>query len=390
MPKAKFTTEHSAPSFAKPASATPDVKADRSIRLDRPDTERLDGAMRKRGRPAKMEGKTPRLSSLLDRRIRTRRASGAGGGFAGDLRQQAVVKIHYFSHTGGGGGGLAGHATYVSRAGASRPDGLAPERAVESAQERESAGHADYLTRDGAAGRDLFYTATQARIDGRAIAADWANSDKRHFRIVLTAEEGGALKDLPGYTREVMARAEATLGKPLAWLAIDHWDTDNPHTHIILRGRDRLGRDLILPRDFVKHGFRGIARDVATERLGARTPAQARAALDRETRRHAPTRLDRLIAEQLPKTGFVRIADLAAPNRDPALTQALKGRAKELERLGLAKPVRRNVLAFSANWQDRLKAMELHLDVAKRMAQARQAQSLTQMLGLGKGGGKER
>jgi type IV secretory pathway VirD2 relaxase len=390
MPKAKFTTEHSAPSFAKPASATLDVKADRSIRLDRPDTERLDGKMRKRGRPAKMESKAPRLSSLLDRRIKTRRASGTGGGFAGDLRQQAVVKIHYFSHAGGGGGGLAGHATYVSRDGAARPDDLAQGAADERAQERGSAGHADYLTRDGAAGRDLFYTATQDRIDGRAIAADWADSDKRHFRIVLTAEEGGALKDLPGYTREVMARAEATLGKPLAWLAIDHWDTDNPHTHIILRGRDRLGRDLILPRDFVKHGLRGIARDVATERLGARTPAQARDALDRETRRHAPTRLDRLIADQLPKTGVIRIADLAAPNRDPALTQALKARAKELERLGLAKPVRRNVLAFSANWQDRLKAMELHLDVAKRMAQARQVQSLTQMLGLGKGGGKER
>jgi hypothetical protein len=122
----------------------------------------------------------------------------------------------------------------------------------------------------------------------------------------------------------------------------------------------------------------------------ARTPAQARSALDRETRRHGPTRLDRLIADQLPQTGVVRIADLTAPNRDPALTQALKARAKELERLGLAKPIRRNVLAFSANWQDRLKAMELHLDVAKRMAQARQAQSLTQMLGLGKGGGKER
>ncbi len=91
-----------------------------------------------------------------------------------------------------------------------------------------------------------------------------------------------------------------------------------------------------------------------------------------------------------PKTGIIRIADLTAPNRDPALAQALKARAKELERLGLAKAVRRNVLAFSANWQDRLKAMELHLDVAKRMAQARQAQSLTQMLGLGKGGGKER
>jgi hypothetical protein len=113
MPKAKFTTEHSAPSFAKPASAMLDVKANRSIRLDRPEAERLDGAMRKRGRPAKMEGKPPRLSSLLDQRVKTRRASGVGGGFAGDLRQQAVVKIRYFSHAGGGfgkngGGGLAG------------------------------------------------------------------------------------------------------------------------------------------------------------------------------------------------------------------------------------------------------------------------------------------
>jgi type IV secretory pathway VirD2 relaxase len=167
-------------------------------------------------------------------------------------------------------------------------------------------------------------------------------------------------------------------------------DTDNPHTHIILRGRDRLGRDLILPRDFVKHGLRGIARDVATERLGARTPAQARAALDRETRRHAPTRLDRLIADQLPKSGIVRIADLTVPNRNPALSQALKTRAKELERLGFAKPIRRNVLAFSANWQDRLKAMELHLDVAKRMAQARQVKVMERAMGLVKGIGVER
>lgn len=386
MPKASFTRKNSAASLANPASAEPSLKADRSIRLDRPDAERLDGKMSKRGRPAKNAGKTPALSSLLDRRIKTRRSSGFGANsFAGDLRQQAVVKIHYFNHAGGGGGGLASHATYVSRDGAARVEA---EREVEPAQAAER--HTDYLTRDGAGGRDLFYSADKDRIDGRTFAADWAEADRRHFRIVLTAEEGGALKDLPGYTRDVMARAEAALGKPLAWLAIDHWDTDNPHTHIILRGRDRLGRDLILPKEFVRHGLRGIARDVATERLGARTPDQAREALDRETRRHAPTRLDRLIADQLPKDGVVKVADLKAPNADPALSQALKARAKELERLGLAKSVRRNVLAFSPDWQARLKAMELHLDVAKRMAQARQVKGMEKMLGLVKGVGPDR
>jgi hypothetical protein len=129
---------------------------------------------------------------------------------------------------------------------------------------------------------------------------------------------------------------------------------------------------------------------VATERLGARTPNQAREALDRETRRHAPTRLDRLIAEQLPKDGVVKVADLKTPNADPALSQALKARAKELERLGLAKPVRRNVLAFSPDWQARLKAMELHLDVAKRMAQARQVKAVELMRGPVQSIGKDR
>jgi type IV secretory pathway VirD2 relaxase len=380
MPKASFTRKNSAASLANPASAEPDLKADRSIRLDRPDAERLDGKVSKRGRSVKNAGKAPRLSALLDRRIKTRRSSSFGnGGFPGDLRQQAVVKIHYFNHAGDGGGGLASHATYVSRDGAAR---LEAEREAEPGQAAER--HADYLTRDGAAGRDLFYTVDKDRIDGRATAADWAEADRRHFRIVLTAEEGGALKDLPGYTREVMARAVAALGKRLAWLAIDHWDTDNPHTHIILRGRDRLGRDLILPKEFVRHDLRGIARDVATERLGERTPSQVRDALDRETRQHAPTRLDRLIADQLPKDGAVKVADLKAPNADPALSQALKARAKELERLGLTKPVRRNVLAFAPDWQARLRAMELHLDVAKRMAQARQVKGMEKLLGLAK------
>jgi hypothetical protein len=132
--------------------------------------------------------------------------------------------------------------------------------------------------------------------------------------------------------------------------------------------------------------LRGIARDVATERLGERTKDQARESLERETRRHAPTRLDRIILDQVEKDGTLTVAQLKAPNRDPALTQALKARAVELERLGLAWSVRRNVLQMTPGWHDRLKAMELHLDVAKRMAQARQiqAQTLARAIQLGK------
>jgi len=50
---------------------------------------------------------------------------------------------------------------------------------------------------------------------------------------------------------------------------------------------------------------------------------------------------------------------------------ALKRRARELQRMGLARAVMRNVLAFDPDWRQRLQAMELHLDVRKRIVQER-------------------
>ena len=39
----------------------------------------------------------------------------------------------------------------------------------------------------------------------------------------------------------------------LDWVAVDHWDTDNPHTHIVLRGHAGNGRgkdqDLVIAPD---------------------------------------------------------------------------------------------------------------------------------------------
>jgi type IV secretory pathway VirD2 relaxase len=217
----------------------------------------------------------------------------------------------------------------------------------------------------------LFYDATDDDMKGRALAADWGESDRRHFRIILSPENGSRLGDLKSYTREVMARAEAALGTKLEWVAVDHHDTDNPHTHIILRGRRDDGRDLVIPRDYVSHGFRSAAQDVATERLGPRGRDDARLALVRETRAHRLTRLDRMIDGQLDEQGRIRVAQLRSPNRSPDLTDALKARAQELKRLGLAREVSRNVFQFEPGWQDALKAMELHLDIRKALMRSR-------------------
>ncbi len=356
--------------------------AAQSQRLLRKDKDELRGKLG-RARSGGASGSTNTLSRLIDKRTPLRRHFGAGRDGHGttpsmsfDQRQRAVVKVHYFNHAAGGGAALKAHARYVARDAAARDDlsenALAqdghpvPEH---DAQARAKA-HAAYLARDGTTA-SVFYDARADGVDGATRAEAWALSDRRHFRIILSLEEGTKLHDLPSYTREMMARADAVLGTKLAWVAVDHHDTDNPHTHIIVRGRRANGQDLVLPKDFIKHGLRGLARDVATEWLGSRTAADERLAFEREVIRHAPTRLDRMIAAQLPEDLTVRLSQLQAPDGNPTMTQALKARARELERMGLAWGVKRNVLAFEPNWHDQLKAMELHLDIRKRVVQER-------------------
>lgn len=347
------------------------IKPGSRLRIARPlDAESLVGRHEGSNGPIGAKAST---ASQLQKRIGSSRALAASSmrgrkrprPFAFDNRQRAVVKLHYFSHAKGGAGALKAHARYIARDSAAKTPGLTPEAPSEDGAVRageQKRKHQEHW---------VFYDATRDSVSGARLAEEWAKSDKRHFRIILSAENGGRITDLRAYTRDVMARASAALGEKLQWFAVDHWDTDNPHTHIVLRGARQDGRDLIIPRDFVQHGFRDAARDAATERLGARSRDDARRALQREAIHHGPTRLDRLIEAQLDRQRRIRVAELAAPNRSPDMTDALKTRARELKNLGLAIEVRRNVLQFEPGWRDALKAMDLHLDIRKSLMQAR-------------------
>ena len=309
-------------------------------------------------------GASPRIGARLAARFK--RMPGGGGArtsaprgkhadHASDPRQRVIVKVHYYKHAGGGAAALGAHGAYIEREGARLDDEVTP--------------HADYLSREGEHG---FYDASQTGVNGRERLSAWAREDSRHFRVILSPENGQAIGDLTGYTREVMARAEAEVGRPLQWVGVNHWDTDNPHTHIVLRGRDGLGAPLSLSDGFVKHSFRDIARDVASERLGPRTPDDERRAREREVRAPRLTRFDKAIRDTLDPSGKVRMAELGEGKVDPGFAAAMKARVVELSRMGLAQEVKRGVFAFDPNWQARLRALELHADIRRsRFAKAR-------------------
>ena len=100
---------------------------------------------------------------------------------------------------------------------------------------------------------------------------DRGRGDRHQFRFIVSPEDAEQLDDLRTYAWHLMARVEADLGTRLDWVAVDHWNTDNPHTHVVLRGKDDTGKDLIISRDCIAEGMRHRAPELATEWLGPRT-----------------------------------------------------------------------------------------------------------------------
>ena len=154
----------------------------------------------------------------------------------------------------------------------------------------------------------MFYDASREGVSARQEVAELAE-DRHHFRVIISPERGGDIPDMTAYVREVMARVEKDLvaagaiekGTKLEWIAINHHNTDNPHAHVMLRGRQENGQDLVIPRAYLAHGMRGRASEVATELLGERTIEQAQEARLAEVQAERFTSIDRMIERHLDK-----------------------------------------------------------------------------------------
>jgi type IV secretory pathway VirD2 relaxase len=132
-----------------------------------------------------------------------------------------------------------------------------------------------------------------------------------------------------------MQRMEGDLGSRLDWIAVDHWDTDNPHTHIVLRGVDETGQNLVIAREYISHGMRRRAAELATEWLGPRTEREIRTGLEREVTHMRWTSLDRTLAD-LARDGAIDLHELRSDQGRPRQLGLLVGRLQHLEAMGLA------------------------------------------------------
>ena len=287
-------------------------------------------------RPASARGTGQRPGSRLGRGHTAARFAGAK---LTPMSRRVTIKTLLVNHQRASPQALAKHLRYIER---------------------------DGVGRDGEPGQAYGPQADTADLDA---FKERCAADRHHFRFILSPEDGAELEDLRTYTRHLMGRMEADLGTGLDWVAVNHWNTDNPHTHIVVRGRDDTGKDLIIAGDYIADGFRHRAAELATEWLGPRTELEIQQTLRREVEQERWTSLDRTLQREAGDGGLVHDERLNEP-RLQRQRLLLIGRLQRLQRLGLADETQPGTWAVHADAEKTLRALGERGDIIRTMQRA--------------------
>ena len=231
---------------------------------------------------------------------------------------------------------------------------------------RAALAHVCYLQRDGTTrdgGRGQLYGPDSDGVDGQAFV-ERGQGDRHQFRFIVAPEDGDRLSDMRGFTRDVMRQMEQDLGTSLDWVAVDHFNTGHPHSHVVIRGRDDLGKDLIIAQDYITDGMRLRAQERATLELGPETDLELRTKLEAEIAQERLTRIDRAMVDEA-NQGFLDMRPEAGQLRADFDRTLRIGRLQVLERFGLASEPQPGIWHLSDRLEPTLRELGERGDIIK-------------------------
>jgi hypothetical protein len=186
-------------------------------------------------------------------------------GAAADTRQRCVVKMQYSNS-------LAAHKVQIEK----------------------------YLVREG-----TDKEGNAAELYGSGIDEYRKNMVDRNFRVFLSPENGGT--DLTALTKSFVKRLELDTGYKVYWEAANHYNTAHPHSHLIINGRDKNGKDVEFSRDFVKSFMRENARNICTAMIGGRSMQEITLEKEAALTASRKTSFDERIKERMNGTLYVNL-----------------------------------------------------------------------------------
>ncbi len=229
---------------------------------------------------------------------------------------------------------------------------------------KAAALHLRYIERDGVekdGSEGVPYTDDgPARVE----TFDQPRPGERHqFRVIVSPEDAAEL-DLTAYVRRLIVRVERDLDRKLEWLAVNHFDTDHPHAHIVIQGVDRTGRELRLDRGYISNGLRWSAQEIATEELGPRHDLDIQRAYAWEITQERFTSLAREL-ERRAVDNRIEVRSRQPPGWIDDST--LVARLEHLAAVRLAERVSPSTWSLQAGWQTELRALGSRGDILKQL-----------------------
>ncbi|WP_417813026.1 relaxase/mobilization nuclease RlxS [Thalassospira alkalitolerans] len=276
------------------------------------------------------------------------RASGAGqvlasrDCYAAFRQRRVIIKSRIVRLTGKGMQGARAHLRYIQR---------------------------DGVTREGLPGE--LYNSDQDRADGKEFL-ERADGDRHQFRFIVSAEDGAEYADLKPVTRRLMRQMETDLGTTLDWVAVDHFNTGHPHSHILVRGKDDQGRDLVIARNYMSRGMRERAAEIVSLDLGPRTDLEIENRLRREIDQDRLTSIDRNLLRQMGEDRIVSAAD-----KDVFRQSLRTGRLQKLRRLGLAEEITPGLWRLEEGLEATLSRMGERDDIIKTLHREMKRREIT-------------
>ena len=283
--------------------------------------------------------KSGRKSSFTGQRVGRGAAWGtlASAGLVRGGSRRAVVKVRIARLTSGNLSAARAHMRYIQR---------------------------DGVDRNGEPGK--LYGPELDEVDGGRFV-DGCDGNRHQFRIIVSPDDGDQLQDLKPFVRDLMQQMERDLETKLDWVAVDHYNTGHPHTHIVIRGKDAQGHDLIMAKDYVSHGIRERASALLTLELGPEDEFQQQLKLFREVEADRFTRLDRSILKHVDQ-GYLTVSSL--PPQEPQSHAAHMRRLKHLSDLGLAEERQTGVWEIAPDMERKLRSVGRQNDIIATMHRA--------------------
>lgn len=270
--------------------------------------------------------------SRIGRGAATGRLLSTRDGLAGLRSRRVVVKTRLAALRGKGLGAARAHLHYIQR---------------------------DGVTREGKPGE--LYGPVNDRVDGKDFL-ERSNGDRHQFRFIISAEDGDRFEDLKPVIRRLMEQVGDDLGTKLDWVAVDHFNTSHPHTHVVLRGVDDRARDLVIAREYISHGFRERAAEIVSLELGPRSEHEIDTRLRMEIEQERLTSLDRRLI------GRMNEEHVVAPSAaDPVFHALETGRLQTLRRMGLADDLGSGRWQLGKDMEVTLRTMAERGDIIRQM-----------------------